>query len=347
MKKLLKSLIISLIIIIIMSGVSGAAHKNTSSKIVMDIDSGRVLYEENSDEKRPIASLTKILTCITAIENLHLDSTVVIEDKWTNIEGSSIYLKENECLTVEELLYGLMLRSGNDAATAICGFAEKQGLDFISLMIKTAGKAGAGNSSFENPHGLDSKNHFSTAKDLALISSYALKSDVFRKIVATRSKKIGSGESERTLINKNKLLTLYPYANGLKTGYTKKSGRCLASSATKNGMNLVCIVLNEQSTYETTEKLFEKCFNDYKNVVIQSSEEPVAYFRKAGKSLPCYTNGDVIYPLKADEQNRITKKVKITYDGGFPVSSDTEMGLIEFYLKNQLLFTQKIYNIMS
>lgn len=347
MKKWLKVFILSVIITIIMSVVGGAVNNNCSSKIVMDINSGRVLYEENSDIKKPIASLTKILTCITAIENLNINDVVTIDEKWTGIEGSSIYLKTGEYLTIEELLYGLMLRSGNDAATAICGYAKLQGLDFISLMNKTALKTGTENSSFRNPHGLDVENHFSTAKDLARISCYAMRNDFFRKIVSTRKIKIGMNESERMLVNKNKLLALYPYANGLKTGYTKKSGRCLASSASKDGMNLVCIVLNEYSTYQTTEELFEQSFSKYRNVVLQSGDEPAAFYERNGKKLPCYTDSDVFYPLTIEEQKLISKKIKLSYCGDIPVKSYTEMGVIEFYLKNQLLFEKKIYNIIA
>lgn len=347
MKNLLKILIISVIIFVIMSNVTINVFAVDGSFIVMDIDSGRVLYEENSRAKRPIASLTKILTCITAIENLDLKSTVEIEREWTGIEGSSIYLKESERLTVKELLYGLMLRSGNDAANSICGYANNSGKDFISLMNKTANKIGALDSSFENPHGLDSVNHFSTAYDLALISGYCMKNETFSEIVSTKKIEIGTGDNKRVLINKNKLLSFYPYAKGIKTGYTKKSGRCLASAALKNDMTLVCIVLNHSSTYETTESLFEKCFAEYKNVLLQAYDEPVAIYEKSGYTLPCYIEQDAVYPLKEDEESRVSKKILLTYNGGYPVKSGTEMGVIEFYLENQLLFTRKIYNIMS
>lgn len=347
MKNLLKILIISVIIFVIMSNVTINVFAVDGSFIVMDIDSGRVLYEENSRAKRPIASLTKILTCITAIENLDLKSTVEIEREWTGIEGSSIYLKESERLTVKELLYGLMLRSGNDAATSICGYANNSGKDFISLMNKTANKIGALDSSFENPHGLDSVNHFSTAYDLALISGYCMKNETFSEIVSTKKIAIGAGDNKRVLVNKNKLLSFYPYAKGIKTGYTKKSGRCLASAALKNDMTLVCIVLNHSSTYETTESLFEKCFAEYKNVLLQAYDEPVAIYEKSGYTLPCYIEQDAVYPLKEDEASGVSKKILLTYNGGYPVKSGTEMGVIEFYLENQLLFTRKIYNIMS
>lgn len=347
MKNLLKILIISVIMFVVMSNVTINVFAVDGSFIVMDIDSGRVLYEENSRAKRPIASLTKILTCITAIENLDLKSTVEIEREWTGIEGSSIYLNEGERLTVNELLYGLMLRSGNDAATSICGYAKNSGKDFISLMNKTAYKIGALDSSFENPHGLDSVKHFSTAYDLALISGYCMKNETFSEIVSTKKIEIGTGDNKRVLVNKNKLLSFYPYAKGIKTGYTKKSGRCLASAALKNDMTLVCIVLNHSSTYETTESLFEKCFAEYKNVLLQAYNEPVAIYEKNGYTLPCYIEQDAVYPLKEDEESSVSKKILLTYNGGYPVKSGTEMGVIEFYLKNQLLFARKIYNIMS
>ena len=347
MKKFLKMLIISAIIIFFMSDITLNVRADNSSFIVMDADSGRVLYEENSMAKKPIASLTKILTCITAIENLDLNENVKIEKQWTGIEGSSIYLKEGECLTVKELLYGLMLRSGNDAATAICGYANNSDKDFISLMNKTAFCTGAVNGSFENPHGLDSPRHYSTAFDLALISSYCMKNETFSEIVSTKKIEVGKGDCKRTLINKNKLLSVYPYAKGIKTGYTKKSGRCLASAAQKNDMTLVCVVLDYGATYGVTEKLFEDCFAKYKNVLLQAHDEPVAVYKSNGYELPCYIDKDAFYPLATDETQKISREIILTYNGGFPVKSGTEMGVINFYLENQLLFARKIYNIMS
>ena len=347
MKKLSKLLIICAIIQMIMPVVTMRAEAAGSSYIVMDSNSGRVFYEENAREKKPIASLTKIAACITALENSSLSDKVRIKKEWTNVEGSSVYLRENEEFSMEELLYALMLRSGNDAATAICGHVCDGGKDFISLMNGVAKKLGLNDTHFENPHGLDSPKHYSSAFDLALLCSYSMNNEKFAKIVSTKKMQIGAGESLRVLINKNKLLSRYEFAEGIKTGYTKKSGRCLASAANKDGFRLICVVLNLSSTYETTEMLFEKVYSKYKNRILHSKDEPSAYYSKDGKTIPCSLAADAVYPLSDDEVDHVSSETEITYKGGFPVKSGTEMGIIKFYLKNQLLFERKIYSILG
>lgn len=237
-----------------------------SSEIVIERNTMKILHEANADKISSIASLTKIVTCITAIENCdNLDKEILITEEMCNIEGSSIYLKAGEKLTVLELLYGLMLRSGNDSATAIALSVGGSIESFAKLMNDTAKKAGAKNSSFKNPHGLEQEGHYSTARDLALISCYALNNDTFAKIVSTKKKVISNSleEYDRVLVNKNKILSLLDGADGLKTGYTKVSGRCLASSATRNGIQLVCIVLNCGPMFERSCELINEGFKKY------------------------------------------------------------------------------------
>ncbi len=272
MKKIKKLLIISLVFTIIMthviskSDINTALADNVSSEIVIERNSFKILHEYNSEKMSSIASLTKIITCITAIENCkNLDEEILITEKMCGIEGSSIYLKAGEKLTILELLYGLMLRSGNDAATAIALSVGGSIQNFASLMNKTAIKAGAKNSSFKNPHGLEQEGHYSTAKDLALICCYALNNPIFSEIVSTKKKVISNSleEYDRLLINKNKILSMLDGADGIKTGYTKVSGRCLASSATRNGIQLVCIVLNCGPMFERSCELINNCFKNY------------------------------------------------------------------------------------
>lgn len=346
MKKIKKSLIICLIFIIIMLGM-GMNYSAETSFVLIDGESGRVLFEKNADVKKRIASLTKIATCITAIELLDLADEVCIKKEWTGIEGSSIYLRENEKLTVSDLLYGLMLRSGNDAATALCGYSRDRKLPFIKIMNDIALNVGANNTCFVNPHGLDRDGHFSTARDMALLCAYCMKNEEFARVVGTKKIVVGDGESKRELVNKNKLLYRYPYAEGIKTGYTKKSGRCLASSAVKDGFRLICVVLDCPSTYEVTEGLFNDGYKKYERTLLQSKNVPVCFYERNGKSLPCYVESDVFYPLTIDEKSSVTQKYFLSYNGDFPVKSGTEMGRIEFYLQNQLLFSRKIYNIIA
>ena len=234
----------------------------------------RVLYEENSSVKLPMASTTKILTAITVIDNFDVNEKVTVPKSATNIEGSSIYLKEGETITVLELLYGLMLRSGNDCAECLAQTLTSRD-NFIELMNKTANKIGATNSNFINPHGLHDNEHYTTAYDLALISSYAMKNELFKKIVSTKKINISNGSEnyDRVLINKNKMLSNYNGANGIKTGYTKKAGRCLVSSAYKNGMEVVTVVLNCPNMWERSEQLLNYSYDNYKMLNVIDKEE--------------------------------------------------------------------------
>lgn len=220
---------------------------NAKSAVLYQPDLNRVLYSENMEQKLPMASTTKIATAITVIENCNLDETVTVSEEASLTEGSSIWLEKGERMSVEDLLYGLMLSSGNDAAVALCQHLENKGVNFIELMNNIAKKSGAYNTNFENPNGLDSENHYTTAYDLARITAYAMKNDTFRKIVSTKKKSISWENSKynRVLNNHNKLLKMYKWCTGVKTGYTKKDGRCLVSSAMKNGNELIAVTLND------------------------------------------------------------------------------------------------------
>ncbi len=321
---------------------------NTTSEIVIDADSKRILYSNNADIKRGIASTTKILTAITVIENYDISTQLTIKKEWTNIEGSSIYLKQDEIFSAEELLYGLMLRSGNDSAVALAVGLAGDIETFCSLMNETAKKIGANNSNFSNPHGLSDESHYSTAYDLALITAYALKNPLFAKIVSTKSIKIGSGESERMLINKNKMLSRYPYATGVKTGYTKKAGRCLVSSAYKNGFNLVCVVLNCGPMFERSEELLQNAYSDYKQVLLLKGGETITHVNveKTSYYIPVGVKNDIYYPLKDDEQNEVKFDLKLYQLSKIPVNYKKEMGTIKISLKNRLLFNEKIFTIL-
>lgn len=253
--------------IIVFDNAFADSYQSVSSQIVYNQTTGEIVSEKDADKRCSIASLTKIVTAITAIENCkNIDEKITVTKDMVGVEGSSIYLKVGEQLTVSELLYGLMMRSGNDAAVAIALSVGGTIEDFARLMNDTAKKAGAVNSNFVNPHGLEQKDHYSTAKDLALICAYAFNNKTFESIVATKKKIISDSlsENDRLLINKNKMLTLYDGADGIKTGYTKVSGRCLASSATRNGVRLICVVINCADTYGKSAELLDAGFEKYK-----------------------------------------------------------------------------------
>ena len=264
MKKLKKSLLLCLILTIFMNVIIYFAPikvsaNTTTSEVVIERDSLRILHAKNENEKMENASTTKIVTAICVIENCNLFDEVVIGEESVGIEGSSIYLHVGDERTVEELLFGLMLQSGNDAAHALATFVGGSIEKFARMMNALAIKCGAVNSNFVNPHGLHDDNHYTTAKDLALITCYALKNPVFSKIVST--KKVAFGD--RVYLNKNKMLTSFDGADGVKTGFTKHSGRCLVTSATRDKMQLVSVVLNSSNMYECSAELLNKSFNEY------------------------------------------------------------------------------------
>ena len=247
---------------------SSKVETSAKSMIVMETLHDKVLYSKNENTQLPMASTTKIVTAITVIENCDdLDALVTIPKGATLAEGSSIYLRANEQLTIRQLLYGLMLQSGNDAAETLALELGNGSLEnFAELMNQTAKNCGAENSNFVTPHGLDDKEHYTTAYDLAKITSYALKNPVFKEIVSCKKYIIPATEhnTARTLLNKNKLLSSLDGCDGVKTGYTKKSGRCLVSSCTRNGMQVVCVVLNCGPMFEDSTNLINKAFEEYK-----------------------------------------------------------------------------------
>ena len=241
------------------------AYNKTSAIVLMDADSKKILFAENQNDKMEIASTTKILTAITVIENADILMKASIPKEAVGVEGSSIYLREGENWRVLDLLYGLMLRSGNDAAVALAMITSGSLERFAELMNETALKAGAKNSNFVNPHGLHDPKHYSTAADMALITAYAINNDIFAEIVKTKThkaiKEFDGATEEVVFYNKNKLLYSYPYAVGVKTGYTKHSGRCLVSAARKDGVTLVCVTLNVYDTYGVSKDLFDRFFD--------------------------------------------------------------------------------------
>ena len=218
----------------------------------------------------PMASTTKIMTALCALENADPDTTVNIDSRAVGVEGSSIYLANGEKMTLRELIYGLMLHSGNDAAVAIA-YAVSGGVDeFAQLMNETAARIGAVDTHFENPNGLDSDNHYTTAYDLAIITSYALKNREFAKVVSTYEINISGGDRgyDRKLKNHNKLLKMYDGCTGVKTGFTKRCGRCLVSSARRDGTELVAVTLNDGNDWLDHAAMLDYGFAETESVCV-------------------------------------------------------------------------------
>lgn len=227
--------------------------------ILMDGQTGRVLYEKNADEESLIASTTKIMTALVVCQQCNVLDRVRIPAQAVGVEGSSMYLKEGEILTVQELLYGLMLSSGNDAAVALAIYCGGTVEGFAQLMNDKARALGLEGTHFVNPHGLDASGHYSTARDLAVLASYAMDDPIFAQTVGTRTVRCG----ERTLTNHNKLLWQVEGAEGIKTGYTKAAGRILVSSACRDGRRLICVTINDGNDWLDHGNLYDWGFEQY------------------------------------------------------------------------------------
>ena len=236
-----------------------AVGTSAAAAILVDADSGRVLYEQNADARMLIASTTKIMTALVAIREGNLSDVVTVKREATLTEGSSMYLKEGEQLTLETLLYGLMLCSGNDAAVVIADHVGGSQMGFVKLMNETASELGMESSSFANPNGLDAEDHYSTARDMAKLACAAVQNETLLRIVSTQSVTIGG----RTMTNHNKLLRYVDGCLGLKTGYTRAAGRTLVSCAERNGQRLVAVTLQDGNDWADHEALYDYGFSAY------------------------------------------------------------------------------------
>ncbi|MFZ5353522.1 MAG: D-alanyl-D-alanine carboxypeptidase family protein [Bacillota bacterium] len=344
----MKQILITLLILTLSAGLClfepcYALDTSAKAAIIMDVNTDRVLYSKNIQMKLPMASTTKIMTTLVAIESGKLDDKVKVSRRASNTEGSSIYLKEGEQLTIEELLYGVMLRSGNDAAVAVAEYVGGTEAKFVEMMNMKAKEIGAVNTCFANPHGLDHKNHYTTAYDLALITSYALKNPKFKEIVSTRRKTIEGPPGvnwDRALLNKNKMLWEYEGGDGVKTGYTKKAGRCLVSSATKDNWQLVCVVLNCGPMWNESSALLDYAFTSYENTKVVDAENTIQKVevkrgkKKAASVIPV---NDFSIPLKEEEKSKVKIIPEYNSNNTAPISSGVVAGQLKVYLDEKLI----------
>ncbi len=334
----------------LMQETHGQGYTSAKGMCVMESSSKRVLFSKNEEIKLPMASTTKIMTAITAIESgASLDSPFEISPKAVGISGTSLYLRKGEVFTLRDLLYGLMLISGNDASVAIGEYCGGTIDNFINMMNNKAKEIGATSSHFDNTHGLDSKSHYTTAYDLALITSYAMQNPTFKEIVSTKNTKITNSDGKtRYLKNKNKLLSSLDGCNGVKTGFTDDAGRCLVSSCERDGMNVVCVALNCGPMFEESRTLLEDAFKTYQMIDLTCGYAlPSKIKVSAGEKeyIKIGTKESFFYPLKNDE----LKKVKYVYtlqdEVEAPVEKGREVGKVEIFIDKDLHFSEKIYTI--
>ena len=272
--------------------------------ILMDAQTGRVLYEKNADDRSLIASTTKIMTALIICEQSNVLDRMRIPKEAVGIEGSSMYLREGEVLTIQELLYGLMLQSGNDAAVALAIYCGGTVEGFVQLMNDKAHRLGLQNTHFANPNGLDAPDNYSTARDLARLTAYAMENPIFQKTVSTKTIRC----SERSLRNHNKLLWSLEGADGVKTGFTKAAGRILVSSAMRQGRRLVAVTINAPNDWQDHKALMEEGFRDYQMSKILEKGICLGQRQIVGgqeESAPLICMEDFSYPLSAGESPEI------------------------------------------
>ena len=248
--------------------------------ILVDGTTGRVLSQNNADSKSLIASTTKIMTALIVCEQCNVLDRMRIPKEAVGIEGSSMYLKEGEVLTIQDLLYGLMLSSGNDAAVALAIYCGGTVEGFAGLMNDKAHALGMKDSHFVNPNGLDAPGHYSTARDLSVLAAYAMANPIFRQTVSTKTVRIG----DRTLQNHNKLLWRVVGADGVKTGYTQAAGRILVSSAMRQGRRLIAVTINDRNDWADHEALYDQGFSGFSIEQIISRGDVLGWVEVAGSS---------------------------------------------------------------
>jgi D-alanyl-D-alanine carboxypeptidase len=304
--------------------------------VVMDASSGRVLWEKNSHEPGRIASTTKLLTALVALESGHgMEEVVTIDGQWAGAEGSSIYLRAGEQVTLETLLYGLLLCSGNDAAIAVAGYFGGSVEQFVAQMNDKAEALGMSDSHFSNPNGLDQEGHYASAYDMALLARACLQNEALAKIAATRSITMGG----RTFVNHNKLLWRYPGCVGLKTGYTEKAGRTLVSAAERDGLTLICVTLNDPNDWADHAALLDAGFAQYESRTLVQQGEVLTRLPVTGslRSFCTVTAAETVSAaLQAgDEPERTLQLNRETLEA--PVTAGTKVGEVVFTLNGQEL----------
>ena len=320
---------------------------SAQTAIMVEANTGEVLYEKNADEKAFPASITKIMTALLAIERGDLDKKVKISENASGVEGSSIYLETGERIPLRDLVYGLMLRSGNDAAIAIAEEIAGSTESFVILMNKRARELGAYNTNFMNPNGLHNPNHVTTARDMALISMAAMKNPEFRKVAAAKSWVADRGDGKYNyFFNKNKVIYQYEGGTGIKIGFTKAAGRTLVASSERNGMALICVVMNAPNWFQDTNKLMDYAYGQYEAVKVATGQQPLKVVKIHGGSRNFVRIGpkeDILCPVRKGADSRISVVYSLSDSRKAPVERWQEAGQLKIYVDGKYLFSKPLY----
>lgn len=351
MKKI-STILMCFVLLFYIAGISPALAAesidiNAKGVVLMEMTSKRVLYQKNAHVKLPMASTTKIMTALVAIENGNLTDVITVPPEASGVEGSSIWLSAGEKHTLEDLLYGLMLSSGNDAAVTIAIHIGGSVEGFAEMMNAKAKEIGAEDTNFVTPHGLHDKNHYTTAYDLGLISAVAMENPEFSKIVNTRNKTIPWEGStwDRSLRNKNKIIWQYDGGNGIKTGYTSNAGRCLVSAANREDMQLIGVVLNCPDMFEDSKKMLSYGFDAYDMTTIFDHNQSFGRIPVEGAIVPdveFVADASVTMPLTNKEKETVQTEVKLKESLVAPVTAGEEIGEVNIFVGGSLVATAKL-----
>ncbi len=313
----------------------------SEAEIVMDADSGRVLYGKNINEKMLIASTTKILTALVVLNNVNINESVTIGEEVLDAYGSAVYIKPGEVYTVKDLLYGLLLRSGNDASLSLAVHTAGSVEGFVMMMRQTAFFIGMSNSEFNNPHGLDElSENKSTVYDMALLMKEALKNKEFRKITGSKKYRFSANGKVYEWYNKNKLLTSYKYATGGKIGYTKRAKHTFVSSASKDGKNLITVSFVDQAQFVNHKALYEKYFSIYDKYELVNKDNLCINYKK---DYHLFTDESASMLLKKGEQSKV-KKQAILFKNPINEANHLYVGNMFITFDNKVYKALKIYS---
>lgn len=339
MKKIFISILVTAILITNAYAVNNI-QTSAECAVLYDTLTGECLYTKNHDKRHLIASTTKIMTALVVVENCDVEDKVEIKPEHVRTEGSSMYLRVGEVVTVRELLYGLMLMSGNDAGLTLAYHCGGDVETFVRIMNEYAAKLGLENTSFENPHGLDGDNHYSNAYELAVLAEHAMKNETFRQIVGCKNYNSGT----RSMQNHNKLLWKYDGTVGVKTGFTKAAGRCLVSAAERGGRMLIAVTLNAPDDWNDHIKLYESAFSGMEKVCVADEGKPVGKIPVVGgenEYIELFVHENVVLNLKEDDEIRFE-----LYTDQFvyaPVSEGTYAGKLRIYCGGRMICERDVF----
>ncbi|MBR0081178.1 MAG: D-alanyl-D-alanine carboxypeptidase [Clostridia bacterium] len=317
--------------------------------ILIEAASGRVLFEQNADRVLEPASTTKIMTAILAIEAGDLDRIVTVSERAAKTEGSSLYLKAGETLPLIELVYGLMLQSGNDAAVAIAEAVAGSVEDFVSQMNEKAQSLGLNDTHFANPNGLHAEGHATTARELCKIAAYAMQNETFRAVVATQARTAENGSVAHTFRNKNKFLSQYEGCNGVKTGYTKAAGKCLVFAANRDGMQLIGVVLSDPKMWDDARTLLDYGFRTFElRRVVSADEVFTVKLEDAEKNaLPVAAKQDILYPIRSDGSETLSAAKSLPDALSPPIRAGDTVGTVTVSFNGTVLTTAPLVALES